>query len=384
MGRLLAGRYRVLRRIGGGGMGSVFEAEDTALERRVAVKLLAGVDTGDRGFLREARALSRLRHPGIVRLYDAGTDSGDAFLVLELVGGTTLRDLMARGPMPAADVTRVGRELAEALAHAHSLGVVHRDLSPGNVLIDESGRVRLADFGIARLSEATATIGGEVWGTPAYMAPEQVAGDQVGPPADVYALGLVLLEALTGERAFPGSPTEAGFARLHRDPQVPDSLPAGWAPLLRAMTARRPADRPYAVSVASRLGAPREVLRALAMPVRAGNAGTVGAAGVASSPPPLHNTRALTTPAHLARASARSRNRSGAAVTGLLLVAAALIGLALRTDRPSLPEALATMSPAAVQTVTAPPPPAPDDAEKHEVDADEGRGGKGKGKDKKD
>ncbi|HWH32626.1 MAG TPA: serine/threonine-protein kinase, partial [Egibacteraceae bacterium] len=215
MERVLADRYRLRHRIGGGGMGAVFEAEDVVLERTVAAKVLPGVGTGDREFLREARALSRLRHHGIVGLYDAGSDRGDAYLILELVSGQTLRERLDAGPLDAQEAGRVGHELAEALGHAHRLGVVHRDLSPSNVLLDRSGRVRLTDFGIARLSEATATSASEVWGTPAYMAPEQVAGEAVGPPADVYALGLLLLEALTGRRAFPGAPRESGFARLH-------------------------------------------------------------------------------------------------------------------------------------------------------------------------
>ena len=382
-------------------MGTVFEAEDLALQRTVAVKLLSGVQTTDRGFLREARALSRLRHHGIVRLYDAGADQGDAYLVLELVRGQCLRELLEDGPMDPGKAATIGRELAEALAHAHSLGVVHRDLSPGNVLIDETGRVRLADFGIARLSEATATVGGEVWGTPAFMAPEQVAGDPVGPAADVYSLGLVLLEALTGERAFPGSPTEAGFARLSRDPHVPDSLPGGWAPLLRSMTSREPGDRPYAVSVASRLGAPREVLRTLAMPAmsampadtsaaaasaRASAVTSAAAAPAAAASAPVASTRPMTSAYAAPAVLVPWWRRPAAALTGLLVTAALLMGLAMRSDQPGIPEALATGAPAASVSPTATPtstpapaPPPPGEEEDEDDDNDEGKG-KGKGK----
>ena len=366
----------------------MFEAEDLALQRTVAIKLLAGVAPSDRGFLREARALSRLRHHGIVQLYDAGADEGDAYLVLELVRGQNLRDLMGAGPLPGEEVARIGRELAEALAHAHSLGVVHRDLSPGNVLLDERGRVRLADFGIARLSESTATVGGEVWGTPAYMAPEQVSGRPVGPPADVYALGLVLLEALTAERAFPGSPTEAGFARLQRDPHVPDGLPGGWTPLLRSMTAREPGDRPYAVSVASRLGAAPEALRTMAMPAM-GAAGMAAAAAGHADAASAGHTRPLTS-AYAAAPLLPWWRRPVTAVTGLLLVAALLMGMALRSDQPPMPEAVATVSPAAVVTTPAPPPPPPpaegEDKDDDEDDKDDDKDdeGKGNGKGKKD
>ena len=364
-------------------MGTVFEAEDLALQRTVAVKLLSGVRTTDRGFLREARALSRLRHHGIVRLYDAGADEGDAYLVLELVRGQSLREVLEDGPMEPDKAASVGRELAEALAHAHSLGVVHRDLSPGNVLIDEIGRVRLADFGIARLSEATATVGGEVWGTPAYMAPEQVAGDPVGPAADVYSLGLVLLEALTGERAFPGSPTEAGFARLHRDPHVPDSLPGGWAPLLRSMTSREAGDRPYAVSVASRLGAPREVLRTLAMPAMRAMPGSAAAPAAAAVSVPVTSTRALTTAYAAPALLVPWWRRPAAALTGLLVTAALLMGLAMRSDQPGIPEAQATVTPTASASPTATPAPPPPEEKDEEDDKDEDKG-EGKGRGKKD
>jgi serine/threonine protein kinase len=342
-------------------MGAVFQAEDEALQRTVAVKVLPGTGAADQQFLREARALSRLHHPGIVQLFDAGTDDGDAYLVLELVDGRTLSDLLRQGPLPPAQVEHIGRQLAEALAHAHELGVVHRDISPANVLVHDDGTVRLTDFGIARLAEATATVGGEVWGTPAFIAPEQVAGETAGPPADIYALGLILLEALTGVRAFPGTAREACMARLHRDPAVPVGLPAPWPGLLRQMTARDPHARPTAAAVSARLANTEQAGGTMVMPVQ-----------------PAASTMAM--PATAAGAVTWWR-RPGAVVAGLLLLSAVLLGMALRADGPGA--RIDSFEPATAAT-TVPPTTAPPTQDGDREDDDgEGKGrGKGRGKDK--
>jgi serine/threonine protein kinase len=371
MGRVLSDRYRLGSRIGGGGMGAVFQAEDEALQRTVAVKVIPGTEAADQQFLREARALSRLRHPGIVQLFDAGTDDGDGYLVLELIEGRTLAELLRQGALPPASVEQIGRQLAEALAHAHALGVVHRDVSPANVLVDDDGCMRLTDFGIARFAEATATVGGEIWGTPAFIAPEQVTGEAVGPPADVYALGLVLLEALTGTRAFPGTARESTLARLHRDALVPPDLPEPWPGLLRQMTARDPHARPSAASVAARLSGADAAVRTMAMPKAAMPLATpFGAAAAGRSvrhAPPLR--------------------RPIAAVAALLLLSAVLLGVALRADGPGT--SLDGVEPATAATTPSPPPsPAPptdtaDDEDDEEEDEGKGRG-KGRGKDKDD
>jgi serine/threonine protein kinase len=152
-------------------------------------------------------------------------------------------------------VVAIGVQLAEALAHAHAAGVVHRDLKPGNVLLDADDRVTLTDFGIARLMSETTrhTATGVTLGTAAYLAPEQVRGEEVTPASDVYSLGLLLLEALTGERAYQGLPVEAALARLTTPPNIPDTVPSPWHELLRAMTALDPTDRPSAGQVAASL-----------------------------------------------------------------------------------------------------------------------------------
>ncbi len=255
----LGGRYRLHHLLGVGGVAVVHEATDTRLDRRVAVKLLreTAADETDRArFVAEARLLASLSHPHLVRLLDAGIDDDRPFLVLELVRGRTLADVLEE-PMPPARLARIGAEIASALAHAHAAGIVHRDVKPGNVLLADDGTALLADFGIARLVDDTRhhTSTGTVVGTVAYLAPEQVAGEQVTTAADVYAWGLVLLETLTGERAYTGSSVESALARLTRQPAVPDALPSQWRALLLAMTARHAAHRPTATEVASRLQA---------------------------------------------------------------------------------------------------------------------------------
>jgi len=259
-GTLLAERFAVGEVLGRGGMADVFRGEDQVLGRAVAIKVLRGVEgsESERGrFEAEARVLAGLSHPGLVTLLDVGSDNGDDFLVMELVDGPTLSTRLGT-PLPDAEVADVGRQVAQALAYAHGQGVIHRDVKPGNILLGRDGRVKLADFGIARLvDQATRhTEAGMAIGSPAYLAPEQVSGTDVTAAADVWSLGLVLLEALTGHREYAGTSTEAALARLTRPPVVPDELPGQWRSLLRAMTAPEPDDRPDAAEVAAALAGP--------------------------------------------------------------------------------------------------------------------------------
>jgi serine/threonine protein kinase len=255
---LIGGRYRRERLLGRGGSAEVWCCTDEALDRQVALKLVTssgGEDAGRVGD--EARLLARLSHPGLVPVYDAGTDeTGRPWVVMELVDGETLSDAIRRGPMSSERVAEIGARLADALAYVHGEALIHRDVKPANVLLGRDGRVRLTDFGIARLVDAAkVTATGLTVGTASYLSPEQVTAEPVGTAADVYSLGLVLLECLTGEREYPGSAVEVALARLSRPPRVPGGLPDGWPGLLTAMTDRDPARRPTCAQVAADLHA---------------------------------------------------------------------------------------------------------------------------------
>jgi len=267
---LLVGRYRLQQVLGGGGMAQVYQARDERLDRPVAVKVFrseAAVSGADLREQTEIRLLAGLHHPGLVAVFDAGTDQpGTAgqrsFLVLELVAGMTLAQRIATGPLPAGEVGEIGAQLATALAYVHEHGVVHRDIKPANVLLGPPQpedaapvTVKLSDFGIARLLDGTRiTMLGMTVGTANYLSPEQATGADLGAPSDIYTLGLVLLECLTGHLAYPGHGVAAAVARLHHPPVIPTNLDPGWAPLLRAMTDTDPTARPTATDVAVTLG----------------------------------------------------------------------------------------------------------------------------------
>jgi len=227
------GRYEILSLIGAGGMGEVYRARDPQLGRDVALKILATASVADperlRRFEREARIVAGMSHPNLVVVHDVGI--GDpAYIVMELVAGETLRDRLQAGPLPPERAAAIAAQIARALAAAHARGVVHRDLKPENVILDRQDAAKVLDFGLARLgadvpiAEAPTAIGetvaGSFMGTPGYMAPEQVRGEPAGPPADLFALGAIWFEMLTGRRAFPGEGTvEMLHATLHREPR---------------------------------------------------------------------------------------------------------------------------------------------------------------------
>lgn len=220
-------RYALLKRLGAGGFGTVWLARDERLGREVAVKVIPrGLAAAtDHRPLREALAVARLAHPGIVALYEAGEDAEDYYLVSEVVHGRTLAALEAAGPLADAVVLRVGLVLCDALAHAHERGVIHRDVKPQNVIVCDGATghgsaAKLTDFGVARLvGEDALTHSGDVVGTLAYMAPEQAQGHRVGAPADLYALALVLYEALSGVNPVRGSSPADTVRRLARGPE---------------------------------------------------------------------------------------------------------------------------------------------------------------------
>lgn len=285
--RSVVGRYRLDRLLGRGGAADVYEALDLRLRRPVAVKVFrpAGARRTDTQCGEEARLLARMHHPGLVTLYDTGRDGSRPFLVLQLVRGTTLRRRITRGVLTPAETCRAGAALASALAHVHGHGVVHRDVKPSNILLDRSDTPHLTDFGISRRVEAAEDApegAGTLVGTASYMAPEQALGRRTGPAADVYSLGLVLLETLKGEAEYGGAPLEAALAHLHRSPVLPSGLPAELARLLTAMTDRSPEVRPEAAACARILADPRTAGRASAPSAAPGSR----AAGVHRSPRP--------------------------------------------------------------------------------------------------
>jgi serine/threonine-protein kinase len=250
MDDLVAGRYRLRRLIASGAMADVHEADDTELERPVALKFLKD-EADPLRFEREARTFAALDHPGIARVFDVGNDDRGRFLVLELVGGGTLGDLLADAtPLDDGETARIAREIAAALAHAHQRGVVHRDLKPANVLLDHERNVKLADFGIAAATQMpTLTDSGTVLGTASYMAPEQAVGDPTTSATDVYAFGVLLFQMLTGRLPFEGDNAVA-VARQHVEaepPRVTDLRPdadEALAALSAAALAKDPAARP--------------------------------------------------------------------------------------------------------------------------------------------
>lgn len=250
-GRIIGGRYRLEGLVGTGGMSEVHQGTDLRLNRPVAVKLFrAGADRDSaRRFTDEAHTLANLSHPGLVAVYDSGLDGDQPFLVMELVSGWTLREIIDQEQLPLEEISRIGVALADVLGYVHQQGVVHRDIKPSNVLIGRDNRVRLADFGVARPGDGERSM----FGTPAYLSPEQVRGDWVGPPTDVYALGLLVLELVTGRVEYPGGGRAAAEARLARSPQVPGDLPDSLRHTLLDMTDPDPGARPTAPQAASAL-----------------------------------------------------------------------------------------------------------------------------------
>ncbi|HWW45274.1 MAG TPA: protein kinase, partial [Acidimicrobiia bacterium] len=224
-GRVLDGRYRLTSPVARGGMATVWDAEDTLLARRVAVKILhpeLAFDEALRArFRNEAVAAARLADPGIVATYDTGDDQGVGYIVMEFVDGPTLRRVLdVEGRLAVIEAVRIGREVASALAAAHREGIVHRDVKPANVLVPPEGPVKVTDFGIAKAGAgAELTRTGTVVGTARYLAPEQLRGEPVDPRTDLYALGLVMYEMLAGELPFHGDTEMAvALARLSNPP----------------------------------------------------------------------------------------------------------------------------------------------------------------------
>jgi hypothetical protein len=262
---LLAGRYRLEKAIGQGGMSVVHQAWDEGLDRPVAVKLFHPGIVDIARQEAEQGVLAALDHHNLVSLLDAGVveDQHGAlqrFIVMALVHGQDLEERLGLGPLASRHIAEIGYDMAEALDYIHAQGVVHRDIKPSNILLVDYGngsdraRARLTDFGIALAAGVERlTADGVTTGTAAYLSPEQARGGEVGPASDVYSLGLVLLQCFTRRREFPGSLVESALARLSRAPVVPEPLPEHWKQALAAMTAQDPRDRPVGAALVALL-----------------------------------------------------------------------------------------------------------------------------------
>ena len=264
---VVGGRYRLGEMIGRGGMSSVYCARDEHLGRDVALKLFAPQAPDSDELKRqeaEIQLLATLNHPSLVTLFDAGIDTRvpdepRPFLTMELVDGQDLRSRIRHSAVPLDELAVIGAGIADALAYVHSLGIIHRDIKPGNILLvqirpGEPLRPKLTDFGIARIADSTRlTTTGTMVGTAAYLSPEQALGAPLSPATDIYSLGLVLLECIKQTIEYPGSAVESAVARIHRAPEIPDDVPPEWADLIRSMTAVEPLERPTAADVETAL-----------------------------------------------------------------------------------------------------------------------------------
>jgi serine/threonine protein kinase len=321
--------------IGNGGYGEVWRATDTVLSRSVAIKLLHPRHTGQgeavARFRAEARLAAALSHENIAQVYDYGEAAGEQppYLVMELVAGASLEKVLAGGPLDATRTMDIVAQAAAGLQAAHAAGMIHRDVKPGNLLLTPKGTVKITDFGIAHtVGAASVTATGELVGTPAYLAPERAMGEQAGPASDLYALGIVAYECLTGTRPFEGAPLEVALAHWHRPlPPLPASVAADVTAFVMRLTAKDPARRADdAAEVAWRAGLLRD--------------------GVGTRPVPLHRGQVTVPPDRMRRRAVIAY--AGAALAAVIvIVAASVIGFA----SPSRPAA-ASPAPASSSSAT--------------------------------
>ncbi|HXT38376.1 MAG TPA: protein kinase [Chloroflexota bacterium] len=359
--QILSDRYRLIRVLGEGGMARVHEAEDLRLGRRVAVKVLLSQFTNDAEFLRrfeqEARHAASLSHPNVVGVFDVGQDGSSHYIVMELVDGQTLKEaIQASGPLPIPEAIRISIEVCAALTAAHARGLVHRDIKPQNILLTVDGAVKVADFGIARRTAAAAlTQTGTVLGSVHYLSPEQARGQEAGPRADLYALGVTLFEMLTGRLPFDAeNPIAVAMQHVQNAPPLPRqfnrAIPPALETIVLRLMAKNPAERfPDAASLAQALrgvlgqatGRTRVAAGGAAVPpppvIPPSVVGPTAAMPRTPNPPPAGPTRVMTSalaPPLAAAPVAGNRGRRsilvgiavGAVLAGLLVAVLAIIG----------------------------------------------------------
>ncbi len=299
IGQILGGRYRLIELLGQGGMATIYRAADTGLGRDVALKLLRSEYLRDPDFSsrfrQEAQAAASLSHPNVVTVYDYGEDPSGPFIVMELVDGEDLATILRRsGALPARQAARIAAGVGRALAAAHARGIVHRDIKPGNVLIGRDGRVKVVDFGIARaVAEAQVTLPGTTLGSVHYFSPEQARGDPTTAASDIYSLGIVIYEMLTGVRPWEGD-SAAGVALARLSGPIPDpaavrsSVPPELAAITRRALARDPADRFVSASAMADeleawLATPQPAAASIGGAGAIGGAAAIAAGGAASA-----------------------------------------------------------------------------------------------------
>ncbi len=244
--------YQILQKLGAGGMGDIYKAQDTRLNRFVAIKALSADNSGDpehrRRFIQEAQAASSLNHPNIITIHDIVSYDGQEFMVMEFVSGKALSELISPSGLPIADILRYSVQIADALQAAHAAGIIHRDLKPGNIMVTESGLVKILDFGLAKMTENSAltsltddtktigsgplTVEGSILGTVNYMSPEQAQGKSVDPRSDIFSFGVVLYEMVTGRKAFAADSMISTLSAILRDEAEPMGEIAAVAPEL--------------------------------------------------------------------------------------------------------------------------------------------------------
>lgn len=356
VGRLLNGRYELRSVIGRGGMADVWLAVDGRLGRRVAVKMLHDQGSADPSiperFEREAHTAARLSHPSIVAVYDVGVDDGKPYLVMELIQGHSLADELATGPLDPRRAVRIAEQVCDALAAAHDAGVVHRDVKPANILISDEGRVKVCDFGIARIADraqAALTAPATVVGTSSYMAPEQVLGEPVDARTDLYALGCVLYAMLTGRPPFiEGSPVQIAWQQVHQAAVPVTALRPGLPPrltgLVGALLAKRAGDRPAsAVQVRAALTGAAGGTGTAVFAGTPGPAALGGGAPIRGRAPVRPATQSLPALGEPPAPAARRRGRlTGIAMTALGAAAVAVFALGVLPDRSGHPAAAPT------------------------------------------
>ena len=315
LGDVLGGRYRLVELLGQGGMATIYRATDAQLGREVAVKVLHPEYGRDPDFVarfkQEAQAAASLSHPNIVGVYDFGTDAVGPYIVMELVDGEDVATLLARnGPLPPRQAARLAAEVAHALAAAHARGIVHRDVKPGNVLVSSDGRVKVTDFGIARAwSDARLTLPGVTLGSVHYFSPEQALGEQATEASDIYSLGIVLYELLSGRRPWEGDSAAAvAMARISAPPPLVSAVRPNVPPVLEAIDRRALSPDPAArfVSAKAMAEALEGFLGEGARPIAPAAATAAGATAARAFPPDAYaGAPARTAPPAPPPASAR-------------------------------------------------------------------------------